>query len=188
MREPRMAPVAPPYDTTTEALLTKLMPPGTPLEPLLLFRLLAVHRDLADRCRPMASGLLNKGLLPARDREIVISRTTARAGAEYEWGVHAVIYGPNIGLSQDVLDALATSPAAAFEWHDGLLVTAADELYDDATLDPGTLQRLRDAYPDDAYVVELLLLAGWYRTLSTVITSADLPLESWARRFPRVLD
>ncbi|OEV31020.1 carboxymuconolactone decarboxylase [Streptomyces nanshensis] len=175
----------PPYDEPTERLLAKLMPPGTSLEPLMLFRLLAVHRDLAERIHPMASGLLNKGLLPDRDREVVISRITARAGAEYEWGVHAVFFGPAVGLGQDTLDALVTEEAAssAFDERTGLLVTAVDELFDEATVSGGTWNRLREIYTD-ARLVELLLLAGWYRTLSTLITSAALPLEPWAVRFP----
>ncbi|WP_314172092.1 carboxymuconolactone decarboxylase family protein [Streptomyces winkii] len=182
---PRISPVAPPYDDETQRLLTKWMPPGSELEPLLLFRVLVVHRRLAGRIHPMASGLLNHGTLPARDREVLISRTTARAGAEYEWGVHAVLLGPQAGLDCDVLDALATQPAgsAAFDAHTRLLVTAADELHDRATLSASTWQDLQEAY-DDAQLVELLLLAGWYRTLSTVINSTDLPLEPWAARFP----
>ncbi|MFC0626004.1 carboxymuconolactone decarboxylase family protein [Kribbella deserti] len=179
-----LSPLAPPYDPDTEALLAKLMPPGSAFEPLLLFRLLAVHCDLADRARPMASGLLNKGLLPARDREIVISRTTARSGAEYEWGVHAVIYGPIVGLSPEFLNALASAEASTFEGHDRLLVEAVDELLSpQPTLSPATLAALRAVYTE-AQVLELLLLAGWYRTLSTVILSAELPRESWAARFP----
>lgn len=182
---PRMAPVGPPYDEATERLLAKLMPADTDLEPLMLFRLLAVNRDLAERIRPMASGLLNKGLLPDRDREVVISRITARAGAEYEWGVHAVFFGPAVGLSQDTLDALVTeeADAPAFDERTGLLVTAVDELFDEATVSRATWHRLREIY-DDARLVELLLLAGWYRTLSTLITSVALPLETWAVRFP----
>ena len=181
----RMAPVEPPYDEDTERLLSKLMPPDTDLEPLLLFRVLARHHDLVDRVRPMASGLLTKGLLPARDREVVIGRTSARAGAEYEWGVHAVTFGPSVGLDQATLDALVTEPAdaPAFDERTGLLVTAADELFDHAALTAGTWSRLRDIY-DDAHLLELLLLAGWYRTLSTVIMSVELPLEPWAARFP----
>lgn len=54
---PRMSPVAPPYDDDTERLLAKWMPPEVEMEPLLLFRLLAVHRQLASRMHPMASGL-----------------------------------------------------------------------------------------------------------------------------------
>jgi hypothetical protein len=49
--------VQPPYDHDVERLLGKLMPPGAGIDPLLLFRVLAIHRDLAERMRPMASGL-----------------------------------------------------------------------------------------------------------------------------------
>jgi 4-carboxymuconolactone decarboxylase len=185
MTGPRLAPIEPPYDENAAAWLHKWMPPGVDAEPLALFRLLALHPELADRCRPMASGLLNKGLLPARDREVVIARTTARAGAEYEWGVHATVFGPLVGLDQTVLDALATEPpgTTAFDGRIALLVAACDELHDDAVTGTATWRGLRELY-DDAQLVELLLLAGWYRTLSTVITSTALPLEPWAERFP----
>jgi hypothetical protein len=135
IQEPRLAPVSPPYDEDVARLLTKLMPPDAQVDPLVLFRVLAVHRDLADRLRPMASGLLNKGLLPARDREVFICRTTARAGAEYEWGVHASFFGSTVGLDEPTLQALATRPAddPIFDRRTRLLVTAADELIDRAT-------------------------------------------------------
>jgi 4-carboxymuconolactone decarboxylase len=183
--EPRLTPVQPPYDEDVERLLGKLMPPDAPFEPLLLFRVLAIHRDLADRMRPMASGLLNKGLLSARDREVLIGRTTARAGAEYEWGVHAVVFGPSVGLDEATLAALATAPAAspAFDPRTRLLVTAADELADDGRLTDATWRELAAVF-EPAQLVELIILCGWYRTLSTVITSVGLPLESWAARFP----
>jgi 4-carboxymuconolactone decarboxylase len=184
--EPRLAPVHPPYDEDVERLLGKLMPPGAGIDPLLLFRVLAIHRDLADRMRPMASGLLNKGLLPAKDREVLIERTTARAGAEYEWGVHAVFFGPSVGLDEPTLAALATAPADApiFDQRTRLLVTAADELADEGQLTDGTWQELAAIF-EPAQLLELIILCGWYRTLSTVITSLRLPLESWAARFPR---
>jgi 4-carboxymuconolactone decarboxylase len=183
--EPRLAPLDPPYDEDVERLLGKLMPPETGRDPLLLFRVLAIHRDLADRMRPMASGLLNKGLLPARDREVLIGRTTARAGAEYEWGVHAVVFGPAVGLDEVVLAALATAQAEdpAFDARTRLLVTAADELADGAQLTDRTWRDLAAIFAP-AQLLELVILCGWYRTLSTVITSLRLPLETWAARFP----
>jgi 4-carboxymuconolactone decarboxylase len=182
---PRLAPLGPPYEPWAQRLLTKWMPPGTQLDPLLLFRVLIVHQDLAERLFPMASGLLVKGLLPARDREVLISRTTARAGAEYEWGVHAVFFGPKVGLDDATLAALATQPAASTSFTAGtrLLVTAADELHDHARLSPQTWHELALVY-EPAQVLELLVLCGWYRTLSTVITSVGLPLEPWAARYP----
>lgn len=51
--EPRLASVRPPRDEDVERLLGKLMPPGSPFDPPLLFRVLAVRRDLADRVRPV---------------------------------------------------------------------------------------------------------------------------------------
>jgi alkylhydroperoxidase family enzyme len=130
----------------------------------------------------MASGLLNKGSLPARDREVLIGRTTARAGAEYEWGVHAVFFAEV--LDRDVLDKLASSTGAGFDEDDLVLVTAVDELHDTATLSDQTWSSLRSRY-DDAQLIELILLIGWYRTLSTLINATQLPLEPWAARFPR---
>ena len=133
----------------------------------------------------MASGLLNKGLLPARDREVLIARTTARAGAEYEWGVHAVVFGPEVGLDEAVLGALATASPdhPLFDARTRLLVTAADELADDGQLTDGTWGELA-AILEPAQLIELVVLCGWYRTLSTVIASVRLPCEPWAARFP----
>jgi hypothetical protein len=37
---------------------------------------------------------------------------------------------------------------------------------------------------EPAQLLELIILCGWYRTLSSVITSVGLPLEPWAPRFP----
>ena len=179
---PRLQPVEPPYSEEVERLLAKQMPPGSRLEPLLLFRVLARNPDLASRAHPMASGLLNKGSLPARDREVLIGRTTARAGAEYEWGVHAVFFAEVI--ERDIVDRLAGPDRTDFDDDDLLLVTAADELHDTATVSDETWRLLRVRY-DDAQLIELILLTGWYRTLSTLINATKLPLESWAARFPR---
>lgn len=178
-----LQPLEPPYTEEVERLLGKLMPPGTGLEPLTLFRVLALNPELASRAHPMASGLLVKGSLPARDREVVILRTTARAGAEYEWGVHAVFFGPRTGLDEAMLDALAVAEAAAFAADDRLLIEVVDELHDTATVSDSSWRALEDRY-DDAQLIELVLLNGWYRTLSTLINATGLPLEPWARRFP----
>jgi 4-carboxymuconolactone decarboxylase len=35
--------------------------------------------------RPLGAGLLGHGRLSMRERELVIDRACARAGAEYEW-------------------------------------------------------------------------------------------------------
>src|ERR1700683_2158814 len=97
---PRIAPLEPPYDPDMKQTLERWMPPGATVEPLALFRTLAVHPELMSRMRPLGSGILGHGRITPRDREIVIHRTCARAGAEYEWGVHAVAFAQAVGLTQ----------------------------------------------------------------------------------------
>jgi hypothetical protein len=58
--------------------------------PLLLFMTMARDRRLFFKF--FNSGLLDRGNLTIRDREIVIDRVTASCGAEYEWGVHVSVY------------------------------------------------------------------------------------------------
>lgn len=178
-----LQPLSPPYDDDVAALLATWMPPGVDVEPLALFRVLAVHPELAGRMRPMASGLLAKGLLPDRDRELLLLRTTARAGAEYEWGVHAVAYAPVVGIDEVVLAATARAGIEAVDAEDALLLRAADELHEGAALSDDVLAGLEARYTP-AQLLELVTLCGWYRTLSAVISAARLEGESWGARFP----
>ena len=97
-------------------MLRKWMPPEAGVEPLALFRTLVVHKALATRMRPLGAAILGHGLLEPRDRELMIDRTCARCGAEYEWGVHATFFGPSVGLTERQLDATVTRPADALVW------------------------------------------------------------------------
>src|ERR671934_3054378 len=121
---PRIEPVQPPYEREIGEQLAKWMPPGAPVEPLALFRTLVVHPELASRMRPLGSALLAHGLLESRDREIVVLRTCARAGAEYEWGVHAVAFASSAGLNEAQVAATAAGDgdASACSQRDGLLI------------------------------------------------------------------
>src|SRR5947209_6606202 len=125
--EPRIAPLKPPYDGDIEAQLQKWMPPSSPVEPLALFRTLVVHPQLAARMRPLGSALLGHGLIEPREREIVVMRTCARAGAEYEWGVHAVAFASSVGLSgrQVAATAAGASDESAWSEREGALVRIA---------------------------------------------------------------
>jgi alkylhydroperoxidase family enzyme len=183
---PRIAPLAPPYAPDTEATLLKWMPPGGEIEPLALFRTLLVHDELMSRMRPLGAGILAHGRIPPRDREIVIHRTCARAGAEYEWGVHAVAFGRPLGLTDEQLAASVTGDAEDPAWSetDRLLIRLSDELHDRCSLSPALWSALAERY-SDAQLLELLVIAGWYRLLSGVINAVGVERESWGARFPR---
>ena len=185
---PRIAPLEPPYEPDVEEMLIRWMPPGAPMEPLALFRTLAIHGELMSRMRPLGSGILNHGLVAPRDRQIVLLRTCARAAAEYEWGVHATAFAEQVGLTDAQLaaTAAATDAAAAdscWSERDALLIRLADELYDTDTASDELWAALAGSYSDQQ-LLELIVTAGWYRTLAYVINTARVPLERWAQRFP----
>jgi 4-carboxymuconolactone decarboxylase len=186
---PRIPPLEPPYAPEMSALLQKWMPPGSDAEPLRLFRTLCVHPELSSRMRSLGSGVLGHGLVEAREREIVIDRTCARAGAEYEWGVHAVAFGEAVGLSEAQIAATVSGEASAPVWsdRDRLLVRLADELHDSARVSDELWSALASHWTPPQ-LLELLVIAGWYRLLAYVINGARVECEDWAPRFPKAAD
>src|SRR5436190_15156786 len=111
----RIAPVEPPYALPVAEMLAKWMPPGRGVPPLALFRTLVQHPHLSDRMRPLGAALLGSRTIAPRDREIVILRTCARLGAEYEWGVHVTAFAAAVGLDEAAV-AATCAPAAAHAW------------------------------------------------------------------------
>jgi alkylhydroperoxidase family enzyme len=182
----RIALLEPPYEADIEQMLQRWMPPGSPLEPLKLFRTLAVHDELCSRMRPLGAGILGHGRIDPRDRELIIHRTCARAGAEYEWGVHAVAFGKPLGLTDAQLRATALGDAddPAFEERDALLIRLADELFDTNEVTDATWDELSARYVSDQ-LLELVIVAGWYRLVSYVINVVRIEPEPWAAEFPK---
>jgi alkylhydroperoxidase family enzyme len=178
----RIAPLEPPYTPEIERSLRRWMAPGSEHEPLTLFRVLHRNEELASRMFALGSGLLAHGKLPALDREIVISRVTARAGCHYEWGVHAAIFASQVGLTTERLKAVTSTRTPAhgpWEPHQQALIDAVDELHDTARLSPAAWNALRPHY-DDEQLLEFLVLTGWYRTISYVANGLLLEDEPWA--------
>jgi 4-carboxymuconolactone decarboxylase len=186
IRAPRIAPLEPPYSPDVEEMLSKWMPPGAGVEPLRLFRTLVVHESLAARMRPLGAGILGHGLLDPRDRELMIHRTCARCGAEYEWGVHAAFFGKAVGLSDAELAATVTGPADDPVWceRERAIIRLADELHDGADVSDATYGELERHFTAEQ-LLELVVTAGWYHTISFVIGAARIAPEPWADRFPR---
>jgi alkylhydroperoxidase family enzyme len=186
MPEPRIPPLEPPYEPATAEMLVKWMPRDSGLDPLRLFRTLAVHESLFARMRPLGAGILGHGLLEPRVRELMILRTCARCGAEYEWGVHATVFAEAVGLTPAEVQATvagdANDPARPSE-RDQAVIRAADELHDTAGLSDATYAHLERHFTAPQ-ILELTITAGWYHTISFVINAAGVQLEPWAARLP----
>lgn len=188
--ETRIAPLTPPYPEGVAAALQRMMPPGAPIEPLALFRVLAHNPAMADAMQPLGRFFLGRrapgdARPTARDREIVIARVSARCGCEYEWGVHVVAFGGRVGLTETQFAATVASDHTDPCWdaRDALLVRLVDELHDHAKVSDALWSEaaLRWSPPE---LLELLLLAGWYHAIAFVANGARIACEPWAARFP----
>ena len=179
----RIAPAEPPFPPEIEERLRRIMPPGVP--PLVLFTTLARDPRLFERF--MAGGLLDRGHLSLRQREIVIDRVTARSRSEYEWGVHVAFFADRVGLTPEQRCSLVHGEAADPCWsaEEALLIRLCDALARSCDVDDALWAELRQRF-SEAAVLELLLLAGFYRTVSYLTNALRLPLEPYAARFPAV--
>ena len=180
----RIAPVEPPYEPQVAETLKRLMG-AVDAEPLNLFRTIAHHEVLLQRFRQIGSSLLSFGTLEPIERETVIHRVTARAGAGYEWGVHAAIFAPQVGADAAWLERTWHGAPEDFEdERQRILVALCDELHETATLTDATYAALAERYPP-AQIVELLCLAGFYRLVSYLVNGLAIEPESWAVTPPR---
>jgi alkylhydroperoxidase family enzyme len=170
-------PREPPYSAGVADDLIGLMPPAMP--PIALFRVLAHNPRVLSRFR--AGRLLDAGTLPVRERELLILRVCRRCGCEYEWAIHAAVFGDAAGLTE--ADLLATTqPAAAdpLSRRERLMLAAADELVADRTLTAVTAMTVKQVL-SPAEIVELIAVVGRYIWVSMIANTAALPLETGMR-------
>src|SRR5438552_13964964 len=107
----RIAPLEPPYAPEIHEQFDRIMK-GAP--PLVLFRTIAGSARAWEKFR--AGSLLDRGPLSLREREIVIDRTCALTGCEYEWGVHVTTFAGPARLTDEEVRATVLGDADAPCW------------------------------------------------------------------------
>ena len=179
---PRIAPLEPPYDPEIQAHFDRIMR-GAP--PLMLFRVIAGNARAWEKFR--AASLLDRGPLSLREREIVIDRTCALTGCEYEWGVHVMTFAEAAHLAGEQVRATVLGDADPSCWSESerALIAAVDALHARATLSDAEFNAT-SAHYDDSKIFEIILLCGFYRTVSYLANGLALPLEKRAARFPEM--
>jgi alkylhydroperoxidase family enzyme len=180
----RIEPLSPPYQAAVSERLETMMPPGVP--PIGLFRTFVKNLPMTDAMGAWGSYELSKGLsLTMRDREIVIDRTCARCGCEYEWGVHVAFFADRVSLSGAQVTSLTHGSPSDGCWEsrrDRLLIELSDSLHDTAQVDDVLWSRLVSAF-SESELLDLLMLAGWYHAISFAANATGMALEDWAPTF-----
>lgn len=177
--ETRIAPLSPDDETAQKSTVGSDRNSGRPLN---IFLTLAKNPPLFDAFTRMGSHLLFKGELPPREREIVILRVGWRSQSEYEFGQHTVI-GKQAGLTDDEVSRLARESLDGWNDADAELVRMADELCADNVVSDDTWHVLSEHW-SEAQLLELLMLAGYYRLVSGVLNSAGVALEPTTPGWP----
>ncbi|MFN6118996.1 MAG: carboxymuconolactone decarboxylase family protein [Actinomycetes bacterium] len=183
----RIAAVEPPYDPEVAARLEAMMPPG--VAPIGLFRTFVRNLPMATAMGGWGGYELSRRLsIGVRDREIVIDRTCARCGCEYEWGVHIAFFAERVGFTPAQVRSLTHGQASDACWtddRDRVLIEVTDALHDRADLDDDLWRRLRQHLSDEQ-ALDVFLLAGWYHAISYAANGARVALEPGAPRFADV--
>jgi alkylhydroperoxidase family enzyme len=172
--------VDPPYPESMQQDFDRVM---RGLPPLNIFRTVAHNPRVLSRM--VAGGLLDRGSVSLRERELVILRTCAQCGAEYEWGVHVAAYGAKAGFTPQQVAATAGGDAEAAGWSAGerLLIRLCDALARERDVDDALWGELSAVY-DRAQLIELLMLAGFYQMVSCVVKAARTEHQAGTPRFP----
>ncbi len=180
MPHARIVPLEAPFESSVTETFAKFLPPG--MESLKLFRTQAHNPRVLQRM--FAGNLLDPGAIDQRTRELVILRTCARCGSEYEWGVHVALFSKGAALSEaDVAATLARDlDRLALPAADVLLFRAVDALHDTSTIGEALWDELARQY-STAQVLELIALVGNYHAISFVTNAARVGLEDFAPRF-----
>lgn len=181
---PRISPVTAPFDETAGPLLRAMMPAG--VEPIGLFRTFVRNPAMTAAMHDWGTYELSRALsLSLRDREIVIDRTCARCGCEYEWGVHLGYFAERAGFDEAQLISLTHGTPADPCWRDpadAALIAFVDELHDFADVSDRTWAALA-GHRTPEQLLDVLLLSGWYHAISYTANAARVELEPGAPRF-----
>jgi alkylhydroperoxidase family enzyme len=179
----RIAAVSPPYEPDVARRLEAMMPPGSP--PIALFRTFVRNLPMTEAMGEWGAYELSRRLsLSMREREILIDRTCARCGCEYEWGVHLAFFAERVGFSVEQITSLTHGSSGDPCWTDRerLLIAAADALHEGSDIGDELWAELVVAF-DEAELLDLLFLCGWYHAISFAANAARVALEPGAPRF-----
>jgi alkylhydroperoxidase family enzyme len=130
----------------------------------------------------MGGFLLSGKGIPAREREIVVLRVGWRAGSVYEFGQHTVL-GRAAGLTDEEIRRLTEDGLDEWSDDDRALVALADDLHADDKVADATWASLAGRW-NETELVELLVLAGFYRLISGFLNSAGVELDPGTPGWP----
>ena len=114
-------------------------------------------------------------VLAPRDLEILILRTAWLCQAPYTWGEH-VAFGKKAGITSEEIERLTQgSDAPGWSEKDRAVIRMAEELHETCNVSDKTWAAVA-AHFSDKEIIELLMMAGFYREIAYLYNAMRVPL------------
>ena len=148
-----------------------------------IFSTLARHEGLFRAWLRLGGFLLGQGVLPPRERELLILRTGYNCRSDYEWGQHLRL-SESLGIDREEILRVAQGPdAPGWSAADALLLAAADELHEHAKISADTWALLAERY-DERGLIEIVMLVGHYHLVAFALNSLEVELDEGLEGLP----
>lgn len=170
--EPRVGPVTEPDEEQAQALAAVMA--SAHGRPANIFATMAHHPVLLKRFNVLGGLFMSRNLIPPRDRELVILRVAWRLNCAYEWTQHQPL-AVGLGMNMDELHELTRESPAAAE-RDQAILQFADELLQRTTVDDAAWFAVAEFF-DDAQMLELVMLIGFYRMAAGFLNAVGVQVE-----------
>lgn len=133
------------------------------------------HPALYEAHMQLAQKYLSDCEMDIRDRELAILRIGWLSQAPFEWSSHTKIARRNGITAEEIERVIEGSSAPGWSRRDRAIVRAMEELHFDSMITDATWADLQEFY-NDKKLIELVILAGQYKTVAYYQNSLRLPL------------
>jgi alkylhydroperoxidase family enzyme len=147
------------------------------------FRAMLHSNRAAGAVAELLRTLMFHNTLNARTRELVILRNGWRTRSEYEFCQHVRVARDLKMSDEEILGVRDPANCRAYSETDRAVIRMADELLDNSEASAGTWSTLQKAFSNEE-LVELLLVAGFWRMIAGYLKTAKVPLDAGVPSWP----
>ena len=155
------------------------------LAELNIFRALLHVPKVAQSLGDLLLGLIFRGKLDHRLRELIIMRLGWATGSDYEWTQHWRIAIDQFGLTEDELLAVRDWRSQdRFSDAERAVLAATDETLERGVISPETWARCAEHVGGTEELVEMVTAIGLWNVISQITRSLQIPLEEGVASWP----
>ena len=147
------------------------------------FRVMLNNPRAAGAVANLLRTLMFNNTVSSRARELVILRTGWRTRSEYEFCQHVRVSRDLKMSEEEILGVRDPGACRVYSDADRALIRMADELLDQSEVSQQTWATLEKSF-SQAELVELLLIAGFWRMIAGYLKTAKVPLDADVPSWP----